>query len=291
MQIIVQVQCSPEQYLISQNGDMRRLGSNNCRQSRVDFGLGCRHLASLVKKISASAATSPRRNLAREVVLSLRKEIISGKLQPGAPLSEPVLSRQFAFSRAPIREALIELEREGLVQFEITGRTRVRTLAEKDFDEIVEARMALESMGARRASARWTAKDSAWIEKNIAAEAKASTLPELSRLDIELHEYVMRRCANQRLLALWQSIRWQFEMCLALTHRSQQKLAFKPRSITVGSHRRLLAALASGKPEVAAQTMSAHIVESLEWSLATVPAEKEKPSAKSAGEPRKEEAS
>ena len=87
----------------------------------------------------ASFASTPRRNLAREVLLSLRKEIISGKLQPGTPLSEPVLSRRFSFSRAPIREALIELEREGLVQFETTGRTRVRTLAEKDFDEIVEA--------------------------------------------------------------------------------------------------------------------------------------------------------
>ena len=227
----------------------------------------------------ASSASIPRRNLAREVVLSLRKEIISGKLQPGAPLSEPVLSRQFAFSRAPIREALIELEREGLVQFETTGRTRVRTLAEKDFDEIVEARMALESMGARRAAARWTAQDSEWIEKNIAAEAEASTLPELSRLDIELHEYVMRRCGNQRLLALWQSIRWQFEMCLALTHRSQQKLAFKPRSITVKAHRRLLAALASGKPEVAAQMMSAHIEETLEWVPSEIPAEKAQPAA------------
>jgi DNA-binding GntR family transcriptional regulator len=238
-----------------------------------------------------SSVSTPRRNLAREVLLSLRKDIISGKLRPGAPLSEPMLSRRFSFSRAPIREALIELEREGLVQFETTGRTRVRTLAEKDFDEIVEARVALESMGARRASVRWTAKDSAWIEKNIAAEAKASTLPELSRLDIELHEYVMRCCANQRLLALWQSIRWQFEMCLALTHRSQQKLAFKPRSITVDSHLRLLAALASGKPEVAAQTMSAHIVESLEWSLASVPAEKQKLRVKSTATPNDEEAS
>lgn len=235
----------------------------------------------------ASASPAPRRNLAREVVLSLRQEIISGKLRPGAPLSEPVLSRQFAFSRAPIREALIELEREGLVQFETTGRTRVRMLAETDFDEVVEARMALESMGARRACARWTAKDSAWIAKNIAAEAQVSTLPELSRLDIELHEYVMRRCGNQRLLALWQSIRWQFEMCLALTHRSQQKLAFKPRSITVRAHRRLLTALASGKPEVAAQMMSAHIEESLEWSPATVPAEKTKPRVTPAATARK----
>ena len=232
-----------------------------------------------MKHHPASSASKPRRNLAREVVLSLRQDIISGKLQPGAPLSEPVLSRKFAFSRAPIREALIELEREGLVQFETTGRTRVRTLAETDFDEIVEARVALESMGARRASALWTAKDSAWLEKNIAEEAQASTLPQLSRLDIELHEYVMRRCGNQRLLVLWQSIRWQFEMCLAMTHRSQQKLAFKPRSITVQAHHRLLAALASGKPDVAAKTMSAHIEETLEWVPTEIPMEKKKSAA------------
>lgn len=218
-----------------------------------------------------SASSSPRRNLASEVVLALRQEIISGKLPPGAPLSEPVLSKRFAFSRAPIREALIELEREGLVQFETTGRTRVRTLTEQDFDEIVEARMALESMAARRAAACWTAEDSAWAAKNIAAQAKASTLGELSLLDIELHQYIVRRGGNQRLAGLWQSIRWQFEMLLAFTHREQQKLAFKPRRITVNSHRKLLAALASGKPEVAAQTMSAHIGESLEWSISGIP--------------------
>lgn len=53
---------------------------------------------------------APRRNLARELVLSLRNEIISGKLQQGEPLAEPVLAERFGVSRAPVREALIELE-------------------------------------------------------------------------------------------------------------------------------------------------------------------------------------
>ena len=206
-----------------------------------------------------------RRNLAREVLLALRAEIISGKLQPGDPLAEPVLAKQFGSSRAPVREALIELEREGLVQFESTGRTKVRTLTERDFTEIREARIALESMAARRAAALWTPKDTRFIEENIARQEQASTLAELSRLDVELHAYVMRLAANRRLLALWQSIRWQFEMCLASTHRLQQNLAFKPRQITVNSHRHLLAALASGNPETAAQKMSFHIENSMEW--------------------------
>ena len=214
---------------------------------------------------SELSRVAPRKNLARKVLLSLRSAIISGKLPPGVPLAEPVLAKQFSSSRAPIREALIELEREGLVQFEPTGRTRVRTLTEEDFNEICDARIALESMAARRAAARWTPKASAFLEENIALQEKASTLAELSRLDVELHAYVMRHAANQRLLSLWQSIRWQFEMCLASTHRLQQELAFKPRQITVSSHRHLLSALASGKPEFAAQKMAAHIENSIEW--------------------------
>ncbi len=217
-------------------------------------------MTSLIPSVSLA-----RRNLAFEVVSSLRAEIISGKLEPGVSLAEPVLAKRFGFSRAPIREALIELESEGLVEFQATGRTRVRILVESDFLEIRDARVALESMGARRAAARWTSGDTAWIEVNLKAQVNASTLAELSRLDIDLHEYVMLRGDNKRVLTLWQSIRRQFEMCLAKLHRNQQSLAFEPRQITVSAHRRLLAALASGSPEKAAQTMAAHIEDSMEW--------------------------
>lgn len=217
-----------------------------------------------------TSGPAQRKNLAREVLLALRSDIISGTLHPGDALAEPVLAKKFGSSRAPVREALIELEREGLVQFEATGRTRVRTLTEQDFDEIRDARIALESMAARRASARWTPEASDFIERNIARQETASTLAELSRLDVELHEYVVTMAANKRLLALWQSIRWQFEMCLASTHRLQQKMAFQPLQITVGAHRTVLAALASGKPEVAAHKMAAHIEGSMEWSPSVV---------------------
>jgi len=90
-----------------------------------------------------------------------------------------------------------------------------------------------------------------------------------------MHEYVVRIAAHCRLLTAWRGIRWQFEMCLAYTHRLQQVLAFEPHRITVDSHRRLLAALASGEPELAAKTMAAHIEGSLEWSLAQFPSETE----------------
>ncbi len=72
-----------------------------------------------------------RRTLAHDIALQLRRDIISGSFKPGQALAEAVLAGRFGVSRAPVREAMIELERSGLVQFGTTGRTRVRTLGEK----------------------------------------------------------------------------------------------------------------------------------------------------------------
>jgi DNA-binding GntR family transcriptional regulator len=213
-----------------------------------------------------------RPNRAEEVTAGLRDAIVSGRIPPGAPLAEPVLAAEFGASRAPIREALIALEREGLVEFNDRSRTRVRSLTARDFEEICSMRIALESLAARLAASHWTGEHTATIEENLCQQEQALTLGELSRLDVEMHEYVVHLSGHRRLIAAWQGIRWQFEMCLAHTHRLQETLAFEPRRITVDCHRRLLAALASGDPALAAGTMAAHIEGSLEWSLADFPA-------------------
>lgn len=202
----------------------------------------------------------PRRNLAEEITALLRKSIVSGELVPGAPLAEPVLAEQFGASRAPIREALIALERDGLVEFNERSRTRVRSLGPEDYLEIISMRAALEGLGARLAAARWTAEDSAWVEHNIRRQEKAGTLGELSHLDVEMHDYIVRLSGHRRLVNAWQGIRWQFEMYLASMHRQmQEQRAVEPRRITVEAHRALLAALASGRPKHAAEVMTRHI--------------------------------
>lgn len=186
--------------------------------------------------------------------------IVSGDLAPGAPLAEPVLAEQFGASRAPIREALIALERDGLVEFNERSRTRVRALGPEDYLEIISMRAALEGLGARLAAARWTAQDSVWVESNIRSQEKAGTLGELSHLDVEMHDYIVRVSGHRRLVNAWQGIRWQFEMYLASMHRQmQEQRAVEPRRITVEAHRALLAALASGRPKHAAEVMTRHI--------------------------------
>ncbi|NDH28842.1 MAG: GntR family transcriptional regulator, partial [bacterium] len=160
----------------------------------------------------------------------------------------PTLAEHFRTSRAPVREALIALEREGLVAFEKTGRTRVRTIAEKDLREIMEARAALESMAAILANRNWTNEDTDFVTKNIERQSKAGSLAELSRLDIDLHHHVVTRSGNTRLLQLWEPLRWQYEAYLVEIFKRQSKGDYRPETETVLAHRKLLQALSSGTP-------------------------------------------
>jgi DNA-binding GntR family transcriptional regulator len=218
-----------------------------------------------------SKSTNGRRNLAEEITRRLRRAIVLGEIKPGTALAEPVLAERYKASRAPIREALIALERDGLVEFNERSRTRVTPLTAEDFTEICSMRVALESMGARLAAERWTEEDTRVVEKNIAQQGRAATLGELSHLDVEMHDFILRLSGHRRLITAWAGIRWQFEMGLAYTHRLQEKLAFEPRRLTVDSHRKLLAAMASGRPGFAGEMMASHVESSLEWSLAKFP--------------------
>ena len=207
----------------------------------------------------------PRNNRATAVHLRLRNQIVSGHFPQGSALAEPVLAEHFHTSRAPIREALIALEREGLVTFEKTGRTRVRTIGAKDFREIMEARAALESMAAGLANRNWTEADTEFVTKNIEEQTKARSLAELSRLDIDLHHYVVTCSGNLRLLQLWEPLRWQWEAHLAEIYRRQKGDDFIPEKETIKAHQHLLKALAEGTPAEASEAMMHHILFNLRW--------------------------
>jgi DNA-binding GntR family transcriptional regulator len=208
---------------------------------------------------------APRNNRATAVHLRLRKEIVSGRFPQGSALAEPVLAEHFQTSRAPVREALIALEREGLVTFEKTGRTRVRTIAAKDLREIMEARAAIEGMAARLANRLWTKEDTTVVEKNIAAQERAGDLAELSRLDIDLHHHVVNRSGNASLVRLWEPLRWQWEVHLAEIYRRQKSDDFIPEKETIRAHKHLLKALTEGTPTEASQSMMNHILFNLRW--------------------------
>lgn len=211
--------------------------------------------------MDADDPSSPLRrpSLGDELAGRLRQAIITAELPPGTPLGEPGLAKQFGVSRAPVRDALVQLERERLVEFTGSGRTRVRELTPRDFDEVVTLRSALETLAARLAAARWSAADSGWVEENLRGQQLAGTLGDLNRLDLDLHEYIVSAADHGRLRDAWVMLRPQIEVWLGHMFQLQRKLQVDSRKKTVTAHRELVAAVASGDGEMAARATAVHV--------------------------------
>jgi DNA-binding GntR family transcriptional regulator len=82
---------------------------------------------------------------------AVREDILSGRLRPGAPLSQVRLAERFGISRTPLREALRRLVGEGLVVGDFNRRMRVSELSLDDLDQIYAMRLALEPVALRAA--------------------------------------------------------------------------------------------------------------------------------------------
>lgn len=212
-----------------------------------------------------------RPSLGEELAGRLRQAIISADLLPGTPLGEPGLAKQFGVSRAPVRDALVQLERERLVEFTGSGRTRVRELTPQDFQEVVTLRCALETLGAQLAAARWTSADTGWVEDNIREQQLAPTLGDLNRLDLNMHEYIVAASGNGRLLDAWETLRPQIEVWLGHMFQLQRKLKVDSRSKTISAHREVLAAVASSDPELAGRVTTEHVVSWKIWIEGNIP--------------------
>lgn len=208
------------------------------------------------------ALTKARRvSLAHTVSSQLARAIVAGDLPAGTQLQEVGLAAKLGVSRAPIREALIELEMRGLVQFDPQGRTRVPTLTPNDIHDIHAVRLAIDPLAARLAAENAMPESLEELERIIDATKSAKTLADVCRLDAEFHDAIFRAGNNRRLLLCWLVIRDQVELWLAQMHLHTRSATAKIRELTIASHRKLLEAIRSADPEAAAETGRSHIAD------------------------------
>ncbi|MDB6117807.1 MAG: transcriptional regulator, GntR family [Verrucomicrobiaceae bacterium] len=192
--------------------------------------------------------------------MELRRAIVSGDMGQGDPLREVALAEQLGVSRVPVREALIELERHGLVEFDDKGRTRVPVLGAQDLEEIYQLRLALEPLAARLMAGRADGAVLAKLEQNIAATQRAKSLPELSHLDAEFHDLIAYGSGNRRLQQSWEALRYQVELWLNHMQKRHLVVNRSTHEDTVAAHRYLVDILRSGDADKAGKAMHEHIV-------------------------------
>lgn len=202
--------------------------------------------------------------LADAAVAVLRKEILSGMLPPGTKLAEAPVAKRLGVSRVPVREALVLLANEGLVQFKETGRSFVKSLSKSDFEELYTMRLVLERAAARLAASRLGSHLAA-LRKNIRQTAAASSVPEVTELDLDFHELILLAAGNSRLLRSWRALRHELQLWLGGLHRQREFLLHDVRPKTVSAHSELLERLGSGSPEECEALMQKHILDWKQW--------------------------
>lgn len=195
----------------------------------------------------------------------LRDEIVSGVRPPGAKLGEPSLAVAQGVSRGPVREALRQLEREGLVVFDAVGRSRVVTMSAADFEDISIVRVALESAAAAQVAVVFDDRLRRALDQSIAATASAATLADVSRLDLAFHDTIMAASGRRRLIATWRSIHSQLALWLGSLHRAREAITADVLDVTVSSHRDLVEVLASGDAARASAAAAEHAEGLVRW--------------------------
>jgi len=183
----------------------------------------------------------------------LRKQIICGRVQPGETLPESKVAEKLGVSRAPVREALTLLEREGLVEFDRRGTARVCDFDLEDVRELGLMRMALEPGASRLAAERRPQAGLDAIEENLHALKAVSRLDDVTRLDLEFHRLIFAAAGNKRLMRAWVNLLSQFSLVMRLFHESLEGRVqtSNVRDMTIRAHTELFQAIRSGLPEEA----------------------------------------
>jgi DNA-binding GntR family transcriptional regulator len=144
-------------------------------------------------------APARRRGLADEVADRIREAIFGGAYAPGSQLREVELADALDVSRGPVREALLRLEREGLVRSEWHRGATVTTLSAHDVSELDSLRGALEQLAVQQVIANASDEDIATIEKAAQRMARAEDEHEMVRYDIAFHDAVYAAAHHLRL--------------------------------------------------------------------------------------------
>jgi DNA-binding GntR family transcriptional regulator len=146
------------------------------------------------------------RDVWRGVQHALRASIVSGEYPPGSRLVEQQLADRFGTSRGPVRTALQELERTGLVVSIDRRGTFVRSISEQDLDEITSLVELLWPFVMKRAITRIGPAEREWLE---AFKARIPEEPDPGTMlaqSIELAREVFRMANHKRALDIFESL-------------------------------------------------------------------------------------
>jgi DNA-binding GntR family transcriptional regulator len=196
---------------------------------------------------------------------ALREAILTGSLPPGSRLRAEPLAERLQTSRTPVREALILLAREGLVDVEPRRGAVVRAFDAADLADLYEVRALVEPHAARRAATRIGAADLRRLREICdLAEARdagdEAAVEDHVALNEEFHRIIVAAAGSPRLEAALRAVAGiPRAFRAAFWHDDAQ------REQSLFCHRQLVRALEGRQPQLAEAVMRMHIVGAIEF--------------------------
>jgi DNA-binding GntR family transcriptional regulator len=198
-----------------------------------------------------------RVTLRDEASRRLRSDISAGLLQPATlyPIAE--VAARLGVSITPVREALLELARDGLIEVVRNRGFRVREITDRDLAEIVEVRLLLEVPAVRKLAGAIGPDDLARLRATAKATVDAARRGDLSAYmqgDKEFHLDLLGLTGNARLVAVVSRLRDETRL-----YGLGRLAGSKALVDTTREHLQLLDALENGDADGAEQVLREHL--------------------------------
>jgi len=189
----------------------------------------------------------------------IRKSIHSGAYAPGQRLNEVEIARALNLSRGPVREALRQLEQEGIVTSEPQKSVRVAKPSLRDIADAIALRETLETLASREIAENASDADIAALSSCVNAMKQAEAAGDMLaaiELDHEFHEKFISIGASSTVQRVWRSIVGQIRMFQAIG----DTIYGQSRSVA-DSHLPIIEALQTRNAEKLREVTIAHIEE------------------------------
>lgn len=208
-----------------------------------------------LRQLSASG----RRRLVDEVSRTIEEAILAGRMRPGERLVEAAIADRLSVSRTTVREALLMLERQGLILSKPRRGTFVTRISREDGLDMGFTRALLEGFAVGAGFERIDAQVIGRMEQLLVAMGTCrlpDDIPRLMQIDVDFHRPMVEAARSPRLLNLWSGLNGPIRALYLTTLESEQARIEE----VVAFHQLLIDAIRSGSPELAQRTVFQHYV-------------------------------
>lgn len=192
---------------------------------------------------------------------AVRDGIISGRYRPGTRITEQEVAALAGVSRTPVREALRQLNAEGLLEFVPNQGAVVTSWSERELNEIFDLRAVLESyaaaQAARNADAAMVARLRSLAEQQLVAarQRKPGYPARISELNDQFHREIAEAGGNRLLRNILTTLTQSALVTLTFRNYDTESIVRSAQH-----HLELVAAIEAGDPDWAASVMRSHIL-------------------------------